>query len=84
MRCSGSVFENEEDTPGWKEGKFVACCEKCFNETMKRRGSSEGQDDAVCKEDITLSRPHSSTGSTETFWIQPVREETGNIEGRRS
>ena len=30
------MFENEEDTP-----------ETCFNETMKRRESSEGQDDAV-------------------------------------
>ena len=42
-----SVFENEEDTPGRKEGKSVAYCEACFNETMKRRESSEGQDDAV-------------------------------------
>ena len=31
------MFENEEDTPGWKEGKSVAYCETCFNETMKRR-----------------------------------------------
>ena len=38
MRCS--VFETEEDTPGWKEGKSVAYCETCFNETMKRRESS--------------------------------------------
>ena len=66
MRCS--VFENEEDTPGWKEGKSVAYCETCFNETMKRRESSEGQDqdDAVDNEDITSNKPHSSTGSTET------------------
>ena len=36
------MFENEEDTPPWKEGKSVAYCETCFNETMimKRRGSS--------------------------------------------
>lgn len=40
------MFENEEDTPGWKEGKSVAYCETCFNETMKRRESREGQDDA--------------------------------------
>ena len=64
MRCS--VFENEEDTPGWKEGKSVAYCETCFNETMKRRESSEGQDDAV------------------GIGVQPVRVETGNIEGERS
>ena len=41
-----SVFENEKDTPGWKEGKSVAYCETCLNETMKRRGSSEGQDES--------------------------------------
>ena len=60
------MFENEEDTPGWKEGKSVAYCETCFNEMMKMRESSEGQDDAV------------------GIWAQPVRVETGNIEGERS
>ena len=40
------MFENEKDTPGWKEGKSVAYCETCSNETMKRRGSSEGQDES--------------------------------------
>ena len=40
------VFESEKDTPGWKEGKSVAYCETCFNKTMKRRGSSEGQDES--------------------------------------
>ena len=41
-----SVFENEKDTPGWKEGKSVVYCETCFNETMKKGGSSEGQDES--------------------------------------
>ena len=42
------MFENEEDTPRCKGGKSVAYCETCFNETMimKRRGSSEGQDES--------------------------------------
>ena len=60
------MFENEEETPGWKEGKSVAYCETCFNETNKRHESSEGQDDAVGNEDIISNKPHSSTGSTET------------------
>ena len=30
-----------------ERGRTVAYCETCFNETMKRRESSEGQDDAV-------------------------------------
>ena len=38
------MFENEDVTPRWKEGKSVAYCETCFKETMKRRESSEGQD----------------------------------------
>ena len=63
MRCS--VFAKEEDTPGWKEGKTVAYCESCFNEMMKRRESSQGQDDAVGKEDSS-NKPYSSTDSTET------------------
>ena len=40
------MFENEKDTPGWKEGKSVAYCETCFNETMRRGGLSEGQDES--------------------------------------
>ena len=65
MRCS--VFENEEDTPGWKEGKSVAYCESSFNELMERRESSHSQDDnAVGKEDITSNKPHSPTASAET------------------
>ena len=36
------MFENEKDT----EGKSVAYCETCFNETMKKGGSSEGQDES--------------------------------------
>ena len=34
------MFENEEDTSRWKEGKSVAYCETCFNKTMimNRRG----------------------------------------------
>ena len=59
MRCS--VFE----TPGWKEGKSVACCESCLNEMMKRRESSQGRDDAVGKEDSS-NESYSSTDSTET------------------
>ena len=34
------MFENEEDTPGWKDGKSLAYFETCFNEAMKRRESS--------------------------------------------
>ena len=65
MRCS--VFENEEDTPGWKEGKSVAYCESCFNKLMERRESSDSQDDnAVGKEDITSNKPYSPTDSVKT------------------
>ena len=33
------MFENNEDTPGSKAAKFVACCESCFNEMMERESS---------------------------------------------
>ena len=33
MRCS--VFENNEDVPGWAVGKAVAYCEVCFKEKME-------------------------------------------------
>ena len=67
MRCS--LFENEEDTPRWKEGKSVAYCETCFNETMimKRRGLSEGQ---VI---LAFTRPapfHHAVGNENT--VEPV------------
>ena len=40
------MLENEKDTPGWKGGKSVAYRETCFNETMKKGVSSEGQDES--------------------------------------
>ena len=53
MRCS--VFEKDEDTPGWKEAKSVAYCESCFNEMMERESSqsimTKSQDDEAFSED---------------------------------
>ena len=68
MRCS--VFENEEDTPGWKIGKSVAYCESCFNEMMERESShsimTKSQDDeGFSEEDITPRKSPSSTDSAE-------------------
>ena len=39
MRCS--VFENDEDVPGWKVGSSVACCESCFEEKMTKEMNHE-------------------------------------------
>ena len=33
IRCS--VFEEDEETPGWKAGRSVARCEACFREKME-------------------------------------------------
>lgn len=68
MRCS--VFENEEDTPGWKIGKSVAYCELCFNEMMKGESSQSimtksHDDEAFNEEDITSRKSPSSTDSAE-------------------
>ena len=39
MRCS--VFENDEDVPGWKVGSSVAYCESCFEEKMTKEMNHE-------------------------------------------
>ena len=39
MRCS--VFENDEDVPGWKVGSSVACYESCFEEKMTKEMNHE-------------------------------------------
>ena len=64
------MFENEEDTPGWKVGKSVAYCESCFNEMMERESSrhimTKSQDDeAFCEEDITSRESPSSIDSAD-------------------
>ena len=68
MRCS--VFENNEDTPGWKAAKSVAYCESCFNEMMERESSqsimTKSQDDeAFSEDDVTSRKSPSSTDSAE-------------------
>ena len=48
------MFENNEDTPGWKAAKSVAYCESCFNEMMERESSqsimTKSQDDEAFSE----------------------------------
>ena len=39
MHCS--VFENDEDVPGWKVGSSVAYCESCFKEKMTKEMNYE-------------------------------------------
>ena len=39
MHCS--VFENDEDVPGWKVGSSVAYCESCFEEKMTKEMNYE-------------------------------------------
>ena len=41
MKCS--VFENDEDVPGWAAGKAVAYCEVCFEEKMKKEEVKDSQ-----------------------------------------
>ena len=39
MRCS--VFEEDEEKPGWKAGRSVAYCETCFREKMEKEAENE-------------------------------------------
>lgn len=39
MRCS--VFEEDEEKPGWKAGRSVAYCEACFREKMEKEAENE-------------------------------------------
>ena len=39
MRCS--VFEEDEEKPGWKNGRRVAYCEACFWEKMEKEAKNE-------------------------------------------
>ena len=39
MRCS--VFEQDEEKPGWKAGRSVAYCEACFREKMEKEAENE-------------------------------------------
>ena len=64
MRCS--VFENDEDTPGWRAGKSVAHCEVCFEEKMKNqqeRGAcdSDGGDETAREREPTTNTSVSSS-----------------------
>ena len=57
MRCS--VFENKEDTLGWKAAKSFAYCEPCLNEKIERESSqtimTKSQDDKdFSEDDVTL------------------------------
>ena len=67
MRCS--VFEKNENTPGWKAAKSVAYCESCFNEMMKRESSqsimTKRQDKVFSEDDVTSRKSPSSTDSAE-------------------
>ena len=64
------MFENKEDTPGWKAAKSVAYCESCFNEMMERESSqsimTKSQDNEEFSEDyVTPRKSPSSTDSAE-------------------
>ena len=37
FRMPCSVFENNEDVPGWRAEASVAYCKACFHEKMKRQ-----------------------------------------------
>ena len=41
MKCS--VFENEEDAPGWAAGKAVAYSEVCFEAKMEKEVVNDSQ-----------------------------------------
>ena len=59
------MFENDEDTPGWRAGKSVAHCEVCFEEKMKNQ-----QERGACDSD----------GGDETAREREPRYLFGNIE----
>ena len=53
------MFENKEDTLGWKAAKSVAYCESCFNEMIECESSqsimTKSQDDKdFSEDDVTL------------------------------
>ena len=60
------MFENDEDTPGWRAGKSVAHCEVCFEEKMKsqqERGAcdSDGGDETAWERESTTNTRVSSS-----------------------
>lgn len=69
----GSVFENDENTAGWKADSSMVYCESCFQEKMTTEmnlGETEGNDqegdfpnqtsEKKCQQAIGQSkRPHS-------------------------
>ena len=65
------MFENNEDTPGWKAAESVAYCGLCFNQKMERGSSqsimTKSQDDQAFSEDNVTSRksPSSTDGAEE-------------------
>ena len=50
------MFENNEDTPGWKAAESVAYCGSCFNQKMERGSCqsimTKSQDDEAFSEDV--------------------------------
>ena len=64
------MFENNEDTPGWKAAESVAYCGSCFNQKMERRSNqsiiTKSQDDeAFSENNATPRKSPSSTDSAE-------------------
>ena len=64
------MFENNEDTLGWKAAESVAYCGSCFNQKMER-GSSQSimtksqDEEAFSEDDVTSRKSPSSTDSAE-------------------
>ena len=58
MRCS--VFQEDVETPGWKEGQRVALCEPCFREMMENE-VNEREFDQESETSINVSSRLSSS-----------------------
>ena len=58
MKCS--VFEEDEETPGWKAGRRVARCEPCLREMMENE-VNELEFDQESETSISVSSRSSSS-----------------------
>ena len=57
-----SVFEEDEETPGWKAGRSVARCEACFWEKMEKDVNERDFDQESGTNISVSSRSSSSCG----------------------
>ena len=58
IRCS--VFEEDEETPGWKAGQSAAHCKACFREKMENE-ANEREFDQESETNISVSSRSSSS-----------------------